>query len=1352
MRPPALFAFAAVASLIATAVVRADVPPGWSPELTSAFAAYDGGQFEEALRLARLSVDDPSDRVSLDAELLAAMATIRGDSREDWTEGRGRLTRLIEFAPRLAARPEVRLALGLGHLALNETSSALANLAAAEQGFAAQQRPAGRLEALAGLAEAWAIHNEWATTPALFGEATPSGADAASDVRARHIRALRATAAALAGSDAAVARIDLALGTLLFQGGRHAAEGREILEAVSAKTPVDATVARAALLLADDLRDSDRADEAAQLYGRVAGAKLGELSIAAERALRAIRAPGFAIDVPRRAESARPVGLDIKPRNIAAGGIEVRRVDFAAWMTERRGMYSEAALPEEGAVAATAQFAPAEPGRKAAARTHSECALAAGTYVVIARGRDAAGKEVVAKRLLVVDGLNANVIVGGARGLVLLGGAGAAEARFWMNGTYAPMRIAIADGVGVFTLPPEAGLLRDRRWTCVVTRGDRSGVCTGELPSELDKAAVAQGVLLSLSPAAPRVGEEVVAMGVAGPGASESRRGAAPAVDISLVDGTQRALARVTAPVDPRGVFTAHVRVTQPMAGKTLQALVHQSGQVIEQLYRRASVSVAPLDEPTVRAEIELRSYLAQTVSDLPVMLRTEWAGGAPLGGERFELATRSARWPYDSLPQFAPLVVSDRESMPSEGRRQLAVNIEALGLPEGPKSVDLRLTAFCPDARVAVGAAPLLIGPDSVHGWIEVDAERPTVGAPTFLTVGWFDSLHEIDARPRLEIEEPGGDRLPLPLYECPAGLRSAEWIPSRPGRYTAYLMLGTVGGAAKVTKRGIDVLARSDDGPAETVVRLTKNMPDELRFSVRGAPGAEVFMLVLGSAPECAVRVQAPPGGATQEGVVQIDSRQADSPRRAIAFRLEDGTPVLLGAWDVAEAAPLALTLKESDTSIFPGGVKNFTASLADRPLAGATLIARLVDARSGGRFLWIPSEVATGRIGAVSRVTSQAASHAGGSADRAQPVELRPAEPADAATVALLGDESSLWGDAQRPMTAEASVGPAIPARQGLYRLEVLARFDDGAIARGARLIDTRRSAEVELDFPATMEPGDRVSGLVRIVHRAAVRTSAILRFKLPKQMRVRRLADAGGREVAIDGDTAALLLEPQATTKLHVELEALAPGRVMLRAELDSADERVSAAAPLWIAAAEPQASSSAAAGIRVRRTLYRLQRPFEWATLVNDPQQGQREVDLLPRYNRIPIADGESIEPGTLVLVEESVELPARSGEVEWEQRVPANCVSFDDAPKDFNTIGRLESRRTALLRYLVAAGGPATRVHDYVIVATRIGACTFSPPAARSDHRALPLDIETTPAKVNVAGRAVGPGQGDDAR
>lgn len=1312
------------------AAARADVPPGWSPALAGAFAAYDEGRFAEALAQARTLVSTPDDRLSLDAEALASMATIRGESRAEWVDGRGRLTRLMFGAPQLGERPDLRLALGLGHLALHESAAALENLALADDGFARQERPAARLEALAAQAEAWAIHNEWSMTPARFNEPVPAGIPGANAVRERRIRDLRAVAETLPACEPALAKIDVALGTLLLGAGGRRDEALALLRPVAAQAPVDRTVARANLLLADDLAATGAIEAAAEHYERVARAPVGDLTVAAERGLRALREPRFEIDIPQRVRSDHPAGIVIRATNVASAAAEIRRVDFPAWLELQRGQFSESLLPEEGAVAASSALTPAavEGGRQRALRIDD--ALSAGSYVVIARGRDPAGREVVSKRLLVVESLDAAVFTGRDAGLLLVGGSGDAEARFWMHGALSPVALAVRDGVVAFPLPPESRLLRDRRWTCVVRRGEALVVCRGVIPGGVERAGLPPGVLLSLSPAAPRVGEEIVIAGAIPIAAPPDRRSAVTSLEIALVDPGERVVAESRAPVDERGFFFTRTRVSPEMAGKTIQAIVRASGQTLDQLYRRAGVAVEPLDDPTVRAVVQMPPHLARLIGPVPLRLRTEWVGGGPVGGQPIELVTNASRWPTESQPQFAARPVSRREKMPVDGRRELATNVGALDLPEGPKSVLLRLTSFNPDRRPAVAEAPVLIAPQPLHAWVEVDAERPTVGAPTHLSLGWFDAAGMVAGRPRVEIEGPDGRRRELAIYESAAGLRTAEWIPASPGPHRATLTFDGIVDSPGTFAREFTVGAPTDLA-VESLVTLQavrQRGIDAVRVTVSSKSPQSLFIVAAGLDPLGGVRVDA--GQVDGEAAIDLAAAApAGGPIRVYAVRFDDGLPRIVAGCDVEPAPEPTLTFTETTSETILGGVKNFRVGLDGADLRGATIVSRLMPIEPPGRHLWTPPETSPDRSGGVPRLRVDGASFAGGAGDDGPVLAPAAAEPFDSATVLHLAAGGSIWADAALA-GGEVTVSPAIPSRQGRFRLEVIAALADGSLARGARLIDTRRSAELTLEFPPAVEVGDRMFGLVRIDHRGDSPLATSLVLKAPGGLRIIRARDASGRELATREGAFALALEPRSTTRIALEFEVTAPIRGTLRAELAAPDGRISAATvirtPVDAAAADPSPPEDR---IRIQRRLYRLERPIEWAQLEDDASEPQSEVDRMPEYNRMPLTADLPVPAGTPILVEETIAFPRFDGTLDWQQRIPANCVTLADAPRDFAIVGKLEQRRVGSLRYSVPLAATAERVHSYIIVPTREGVCRFPAPTARLGRSRVAVEL-----------------------
>ncbi len=633
----------------------------WPTELGEAFKLYYADEFLEVQRVCRqLSAGTGDARLRREAAALTAMATMRLPGRADRLTGRAQLAQLAEEDTSLLKRPECQLAYGIAQTALSETASALYHLTQAATSFADRGQSDRLAETCVALAEAWARHAEWEFVVPGMEIPRPESRAAADRIRTERIRALRERLTALPGGEADLARIDLILAQHLLETEDGAAEGSALLEELSRHERVTKATAQACLALGEHYEAAGRWTDACRLYGRVQAAGLGKPSYEAEQRLNAIQRPQLALDVPGQVTVGERVTVNLRARNLAAVEFEVRRVGLASWLEQRQGRFAEAGLPTSGAVVAARQLDTALTTQYEWWRSESlgdplTFGATPGALVVVARAVDAGGRAVTAKRLVLAGDLQATVFIGKQRAAIWAirrqePGAAAAEtepqARFWMHGSFVPTRPQFTAGVTVFKLPPEARLLRDKRWVCLVQAGEQVALCHGTLPPDADpqrKPAVA----LIGGPPELEVGQQLHVFGVLLDGADD-RPAIQPLdlVELELLDAFDRPRGTAPATISTAGTFSAQLPISAAMAGEHLRVAARLDGQVLENVFSPLRARVAPVNAAPFRVRCDLPRWLPPSQKSVAGQIKAAYPWGTALSGSSAHARFRAVRLP----------------------------------------------------------------------------------------------------------------------------------------------------------------------------------------------------------------------------------------------------------------------------------------------------------------------------------------------------------------------------------------------------------------------------------------------------------------------------------------------------------------------------------------------------------------------------------------------------------------------------------------------------------------------------------------------------------------------------------
>jgi len=1033
--------------------------------------------------------------------------------------------------------------------------------------------------------------------------------------------------------------------------------------------------------------------------------------------------------------------------------LEVRRLDLVRWLNERQGRLDEATLPESGALVAARTFTveapdPFQRWRPPADAPESRLTLAPGTYVLTATATTRDGRRIVRRRLLIASALRAAVFVGRQHALLWVVGSGGSEARarFWMRGTIVPSEVTFDGDIARFALPPEARLLRDGRWVCVVEAGGQAAVCAGSLPETARAASPPPSVALLSAPTRLRPGQTLQVFGLIPEVGFRRPTPAGPrSVELQLLDSADTVRGRLRAALRPDGSFFGWFRIGRDLAGEGLRVVARLDGRVLPNLRVPSRAVIGPSEPPnfSVRITAPQRLDCEAAVLRAEVVARTTW--GAPLADARLTAVLRAVALPQGNPPQrtVAASPQDFVDALDSSGRWRLEVPLKGLDLPaDRPIAARLDVEVSGWDGRTVAAHHELLIGPEPAAVWVESASWSVSAGQPVVLRVGWFDPQGLAAGPPTLEVRREGSVVRRLALYGMPDGLHSEPWVPSQPGQFDLVATLPLMGSRRVEAQATMQVTAASGaPGDANLTVRAVRRRDsDTTTVEVRLGPRTTAPLLVL------------------LEDGDPLDARSIEpfESQRLVRFRMDHGLPettrVLVARFagprlEVGETAPVRESVTPLGVRVAGGDprpgetvrVEVETSSPAPTLLTDTLLVARLIKAARGAGVPWVPSEgfwplhERTTRL-AVAATTAQGVSwppHATANLDR------------DA--IRTLFEGRTVWLEDRWPLRDATSLRVPLPHEPEKYELLVALRDRQGTLAAGRLTLDTREAIVADLDVPGTLRLGDRVVAGVRIANPTPVPQSLHVLLKADATLHPVD-ARSGDRSFAPRGDSTQVEvpLEVPARAEAFVSLraEAARTGLGLLCCEvrragvlLDRITRRYRVRPVAESAATEPAGSSSR---LRVRRAVYVLEPAPDAEGRVGregrDVVAALDDPDRILRLQRSRVAPGERVQPGQILLVEEQFTLDTSLNNVTWEQALPANARTLRGTPRALRRIGFVTDKRVGRLVFVADHLEAGRYVHEYVVVPVRPGACLLPLPTVRSDSGALAIEVE--PAEV----------------
>lgn len=1380
----ALLLLAAVGAALPTVSASgADRALEWSPELADALQTYRAGDYASARALAeRVLAHTQDPQIRLDAAALRAMTWLAGPSRADRQMGIGDISQLFREHPELAERPECNLALGAARSALAETGAALELLDAAAEGFAARGENDRLVAALVALADTWSRHNEWEITPARFGISKPKDTAQARKVRREQIARLRERVAALPDSTAGLAQIDLLIAQDLLQDADTAPAGQQLLEQLAAATELTPPVVAATTALAERYEAERRWRDASKLYERLTRDGDQVVSQQASQKLAAITSPQLRLAVPAASPSGRAVTLDVAARNVTAVQVEVRRLDLQSWLTARQGRLSEAHLPVAGSLQFSRQIntpvAQPHDWWESASAGPLEFEAPPGAYVVCVETADQSHLEPL-KRLLIVSDLAAVAWVGSEQAVIWGGknplsttapeGLATLTGDFWMAGSFVPTQPQFTAGVAPMDLPPEARVLRDRRWVCLLRAGEHLALCRGELPQDSGGPKVA----FTGGPAEPRPGDILTLAGLV---LDHGVKGQSTPAEWQLEIRNTLDEALATLPLKPTaaGMFSVDLPVPESWSGEHLRFVVRRDQRVAENLAPHLLIGVAqagreefvicPANSPTWPCDA--KSLTASINAWLP------W--GAPASLTQLSSVLRVVRLP-DETNDFQP-IASDALRIPGwhghlpvttrgPAGFELPLPLDLLDMPPGPTAGGLWVTFSAWNGQQTKTLTEFLCAAEPVHAWIQTDPAEPVAGQPVQVRLGWFDPTR----RTGLTLASAtvhGAEQPPRELqFSAARGCQSAMWQPPQPGDYDIEVLIPRLDEPPVAVHRRVSVRHASVTSPqplnADTQpayetgfqtasatagtkanVRLTaeytgRDHAGAIQVRLEGKLEQPFVVLLTGQEPVAAQAFD------SLDGIRECSfapTPNADGLRAQLVSLSASGPETIAEtevAADPSRALQIDLTpgerLLPGQRIALPFEVRSAAGRHDDPPAASntasASLLALLTPALWSGPVEWAPGSPSVDSNTSTGSGAPMAASW--GSAA----TEQRPATPQRPNVPPPLAVGGTLWATSRA--ATDKTLELTLPQTPGVYRLAALARDEQGTLASKDILLDTRAGLRLLPDVPARCTLGDRfVIGMaVQNPHAVPVTVNLTVDPGAGLSIESLRVIDPpeNSNVAPVEPLAREVVLPASGVAWLQARVEAVQSGQsdlkmsTVVRAVQPQAGVPDSASnGPVrpqpgdaqdisvpYAVSADGQ-SDNAGRPLRISRTLLLLEKDDE-------PPDAESE-DLGPRrtspsrWHRYVLPPGARLKPGQRILVRESFELAQPATAMKWSQRIPPNCSLVAQPQSEPRALGLLEPRRADQLDFRARGITAGPHEHEYELVATRPGVCVLPMP------------------------------------
>lgn len=1312
-------------------------PHPWCPEVGEPLLLYRNGQYAATLDLAlRIARGARQDAVRRDAAALEALCLLRGESRDDRIEGRQRLLQLAAEAPSLRTDPDCNLALGLAQIELHETADALDRLDRTLSAFREAGRADGQRAALVALAAAWAAHTEWELTVGRLLERPPADAAEAERIRIARIREVQARLRELPQSEADLDQVDLIVARRLVECAETRTEGREILARLAARDPLSGAAADAALALAELLQREGEAALALALYERLERDAPGQAAPAVQSRIEALRRAELVIDAPRTIRCGEPLAIDLFTRGLRMVRLEVREVDLERWLAGPQMRGVEASLPEAGRVIHAADLAieaAAVAARWSTAENNATVRVnpPAGALVIVARGRDVDGGELVARQLLLVTDLNAACLIGSSQALVWVtgpdGALPAGGARFWMQHSFAPTEAEIKDGLAQFALPAESAVMRDRGWFCLIRVGDQVALCRGSLSSAPPLAV--DRTLLVCGPPVPGPDEPLTIAGLYRSARDDPN--APRATALRVTNAMNDVLAKLPLAATPGGAVQAVLEPARDRTGRAFRITVHEGQRTIENAAGRLAFQVADRDPHRLSASFDPVRWIEEDDPTLHTSLQVRRPWGDPAGG--------LAQWQLELAA--LPVAVGTPVSVPRvDGQATIdrtgwtRVDASAV-VPKpvaGPVLAQLGARAVTTDNSVGLVAQSAVRNVNGSHVWIELDPAKPEAGRDAQIRLGaFFPCGWPLTGSVRLRIERPDREVEVWTFQPGARGFEIPRWRPIQPGTHRWW-----VEADRDASPAGITVSAAGEftvDTPADTqpVVGCRAELaPDGdhecAEIALVGQSTGPVLLVVedgdiLGA--------RALRGFESRGAPIRIPLRE-HSPR-AVVHVLDARLRTL--AWATAarraDQRP-SVAVEPAFMTAWPGETATLDV-LLDRAPPGSVLVVRLISSSEVGLRRASPPGVEPWGLAAATSLDDPGAP---------RPRLARPDSAEEDPLLGAMLEGETLWCWAGELTDDRVTLNVPLPRAAGRYHLLVAVETPGGEIGRGAAILDTHAGLQANLSTPVRLEVGDQTCIGLELVNLADQARHVELRLDADKPLELRRctgLADATWRALRDEHAWTSLTLVP-GITSIRIDVVASEPGDAAVRVALRGDDGETEARAACVVR--EPVRVDTAEPPLPIQREVTVWTPPRPDAVLL-PPPAGARPTPIAQRFAdagwRVePWTPGMTLHPGQALHVVETIKLEGARPPVAWRQLVPATCIAWRPAEGAQRLIGTPEPPRDAMLAFRTNPLQPGALVHEYVLGVSRPGDCRL--PAPDLDLLGRPLRVAVTPAETRL--------------
>ncbi|MGE3180181.1 MAG: hypothetical protein AB7N71_01000, partial [Phycisphaerae bacterium] len=1313
-------------------------PATWSPQAQEALRRLESQDFHAAIAIARqLGNTSASPLVRAECEAVEVLVALRGSDRQRLLDARVQLRSLATDVAGLLERAECQLGLGIAGVALSETAGAIVFLEEAAAAFAEAGKFDLQAEALAALAEAWSVHGEWEITSSKYLDRRPRTPEESAAQRVAQIESILQRLPSGVGTSLAADRIDLSLARALEPLPGKANQQIDLLARLAAgpiRTPI---AAEAGNMLAGVLRRDGQGQKALEVLEAVAASGVAPYSNAARALLRDAKQAPLGVTL---SESANDPGLHevtIHSEVPTTGMAEIRRVDLEDWLRQCQGRVAFETLPVTGSFITSHEFSFAEPAEDSnAGREISFTArLTPGAYVVALYTEASRPAPITQKHLHIVDPIPAAALIGTEAGIFWTVPRAAeasvpdASGLFWMHGSFVPRSFTLAGGIGSLVIPPDAKILVDSRWVCLLRQGERLALLQGELDRSRTIAATRTRALLLAGPARPRIGEDVYVAGILvnETGQIETAFEGQEA-ELSLRDDAERALVQQKAVIQ-NGMVRAKFKLLPEAGSAPLRVRVRVGKEIIPN-HEASRVVLSPRRDIELIGAIDAKRVLEPNAAEMQFSLRAWYPWGVTCNELPCEVGLSAIGMPTSQRPtwqEFAPY--SHPKILDETGEMSAAVSLESFPYRTNPQL--LSLSVFGSDASFSSlhSYHPALRGEGSTHVWLATKPTIGLVGMPTEFWAGWASATRTTQrALPTIEISGPDDYSASIPARVL-GRMSFPEWVPPKAGTYQARLQVPMTSGTLeteatiRVEKEPAKAENAGGERPKTTAIRTQSGIEVHLPAKI-----AEPMLLIAADAEPRSGQWVMPE---QTPGTILLRSDSADAVSTILSLSgsehgaaLVDRTPVRAAGTPVAGPENIEIVDEFTRTEDGYGRITfSVAAQHARRPVL-CWLEKAGGYAASALRRREMSENISSS--GKLEFRFSASFEHAGEGNPAMETIAI--AEQPSPLTEVATSQQVLLWTDFVVPDPDHPTLVVPFSAGADYYRCWFAQAGPEGIRLQNL-LIDCTEIPEIKLDFPPIASAGDR--SILTI----AIRNDE----KFAREFRVDAPTGNGVHFVGFLNESGQILAREQ------VKSAQVAAGSVQfvpVAMEIEPGTEEGFVSATVhegelsstvrhpFVCRSESTAKDSQATKIEIRRSIRRAERQVEhFDEITGEPREGGQTVEY---WSAVPADFDDSFASGQILVVREMVMVSEALRGVRWHQRIPSNC-SYVEPPPDaigsFQTIGPIRDMRPESITIQIQELGPGTYVHEYWIRAGRGGSGLFPQPEVTASQGAARIQM-----------------------